>query len=92
VLPAGLAAEITADAWPLPPLFRWLMAAGHISAEEMTRTFNCGIGMVAIVRPQHAEAAQSLLAEQGETVWRLGTLTARDQGLPCCISNSWEEA
>ena len=92
VLPAGLAATLDADAWPLPPLFRWLMAAGHISAYEMTRTFNCGIGMVAIVKPQHADAAQTLLAEQGETVWRLGVLTARDQGPACRISNLWNEA
>ncbi|HRL35184.1 MAG TPA: AIR synthase-related protein, partial [Neisseria sp.] len=41
------------------------------------RTFNCGIGMVVIVAAEDAEAVQSFLAGQGETVYRLGEIRSR---------------
>jgi phosphoribosylformylglycinamidine cyclo-ligase len=63
VLPAGLSAVID-RAWPVPPVFSWLAAAGNVSAAEMLRVFNCGIGMALVVsNPQEASA---VLAEHGE--------------------------
>ena len=44
----------------------------------MYRTFNCGIGMVVIVAKQDADAVQTFLSEQGETVYRLGEIRARE--------------
>ena len=49
VLPAGCHAVVDAARWPQPPLFAWLQRQGNISPDEMARTFNCGIGMVAVV-------------------------------------------
>lgn len=49
VLPAGCAAEIHLDHWPVPPLFRLLERLGHLPPDEMLRTFNMGIGMVLVV-------------------------------------------
>ena len=72
VLPAGLGVRIDARAWMLPPVFRWLAKAGGIAPAEMARTFNCGIGMVAIVAPENAEAAANTLAQRGELVHRIG--------------------
>ena len=77
VLPENCVAQIDAQSWPLPKLFQWLQQAGNVEQQEMYRTFNCGIGMAAIVPAEQAEAAQAFLTEQGETVYRLGTIRER---------------
>ena len=59
-------------------LFKWLQQAGNVEQQEMYRTFNCGIGMVVIIDKQDAEAVQQFLAEQGETVYRLGEIRERN--------------
>jgi phosphoribosylformylglycinamidine cyclo-ligase len=82
VLPAGLAAEIDAASWPLPPVFAWLKRAGDIADAELARTFNCGIGMMAVVAPDEVAAATRLLGEAGETVHRIGRLVRRGEGMP----------
>ncbi|CAA6604612.1 phosphoribosylaminoimidazole synthetase [Rhodospirillaceae bacterium LM-1] len=76
VLPKGLAAEIDASAWALPPVFAWLKSAGGIAASEMARTFNCGIGMMAICRSDDADVLAELLTQHGETVVRIGRVVA----------------
>lgn len=77
VLPENCVAQIDAQSWSLPKLFQWLQQAGNVEQQEMYRTFNCGIGMAVIVPAEQAEAAQSFLTEQGETVYRLGTIRER---------------
>ncbi|KAI5836496.1 aminoimidazole ribonucleotide synthetase [Schizophyllum commune Tattone D] len=76
VLPKGSGAAIDAAAWPLPPVFRWLMQAGNIAPLEMARTFNCGIGLVLVVAPEQVEAATAALAGGDATVYRMGEVTA----------------
>jgi phosphoribosylformylglycinamidine cyclo-ligase len=61
VLPDGLGVSLDAAAWALPPVFRWMAGVGGIPADELARTFNCGIGMVAIVAADKADAAAALL-------------------------------
>ncbi len=56
VLPPGLAIELDATTWSLPPVFRWLAEAGPIEPSELARTFNCGIGMAAVVAGAAADA------------------------------------
>ena len=70
-LPEGVHAEISAS-WPVPPVFAWLARIGGVAADEMLRVFNCGVGMVVIVKS--AEPALAALAEAGETAWRIGTV------------------
>ena len=77
VLPENCVAQINAQSWPLPKLFQWLQQAGNVERQEMYRTFNCGIGMAVIVPAEQADAAQAFLTEQGETVYRLGTIRER---------------
>ncbi|MDN8581034.1 phosphoribosylformylglycinamidine cyclo-ligase [Eikenella corrodens] len=77
VLPENCVAQIDAQSWSLPKLFQWLQQAGNVERQEMYRTFNCGIGMAVIVPAEQAEAAQAFLTEQGETVYRLGTIRER---------------
>ena len=77
VLPENTVAQIDAKSWELPKLFKWLQKAGNVETQEMYRTFNCGIGMVVIVAAEDADAVESLLGEQGETVYRLGLIRER---------------
>lgn len=82
VLPNHTEAEIVRDSWQWPAVFEWLQQQGNVKEEEMVRTFNCGVGMVVVVAEEHAEKAISLLNEQGEQAWKLGTITASEQETP----------
>lgn len=72
VLPAELAAQINLDAITPPSVFSWLSRVGGVVEAEMLRTFNCGIGMVAVIPETDVEAITGLLRELGETVAVLG--------------------
>jgi phosphoribosylformylglycinamidine cyclo-ligase len=74
VLPAGLAVTLGLARVPVPPVFRWLAATGSIEEPEMLRTFNCGIGMIAVVEPDRANDVVGALTAGGESVVRLGTV------------------
>ena len=75
VLPEGLGAEINLGAWMLPPVFRWLAGTAGMAEAELLKTFNCGIGMIAVVAQDRAEALTALLSGLGETVVPLGHVT-----------------
>jgi phosphoribosylformylglycinamidine cyclo-ligase len=76
VLPDGLRVALDLTRVPVLPVFRWLAAIGGIAEPEMLRTFNCGIGMVAVVAAEHADAVTAVLAREGESVLRLGAVEA----------------
>ena len=80
VVPTGLGVRIELRRIPVPPVFKWLAATGNIVMPEMLRTFNCGIGMVAIVAPQDRERVTAAFNAQGEEVIVLGELTAIKDG------------
>jgi phosphoribosylformylglycinamidine cyclo-ligase len=80
VLPDELAAAFDARAWPLPPVFRWLMAAGGIADREMARVFNCGLGMIAVTAPGDADEIGAALTAAGEAVYRVGRILRRGAG------------
>jgi phosphoribosylformylglycinamidine cyclo-ligase len=72
VLPDGLGARIDLAAVPVLPVFKWLAAAGNIASEELLRTFNCGVGMIAIAAEQDAETVIRALEGAGEKAVRIG--------------------
>jgi phosphoribosylformylglycinamidine cyclo-ligase len=72
VLPKGLSVALDLDRVRVPPVFKWLAASGDVSEHEMLRTFNCGIGMIAIADAATAGAAIEQFTANGETVARLG--------------------
>ncbi|CAK0774026.1 phosphoribosylformylglycinamide cyclo-ligase [Azospirillaceae bacterium] len=72
MLPDGIGVALDAEKWTIPPVFHWLKTVGDIDPLEMARTFNCGIGMVAVVAPEHAESTIQLLRDAGEIVYCLG--------------------
>ncbi len=76
VLPEGLGAGIDLDGWTLPPVFDWMAGVGEIAQDEMLKTFNCGIGMVVVCAADRADALAALLEGEGETVHRIGRVTA----------------
>lgn len=80
VLPAGLGVELDAGSWPLLPVFGWLARTGSIAPAELARTFNCGIGMIAVVAPDQAEAAAEVLRSGGETVHVIGNVRPVAEG------------
>ena len=86
VMPNSCHAIVDADAWPLPRLFAFLQAGGAIEPGELARTFNCGIGMVAVVRESNANAVTTALEAAGETVHRIGHIEAGAKG--CTVSGS----
>ena len=67
-----VAARIDATRWTLPPVFAWLAETGGVARGEMARTFNCGIGMVAMVSAARADELAQIFIEHGETVTVIG--------------------
>ncbi|MGQ9367633.1 phosphoribosylformylglycinamidine cyclo-ligase [Azospirillum sp. A39] len=80
VLPDGLGVTLDAATWTVPPVFGWLAATGRLSAAEMARTFNCGIGMVAVCPADRAAEAADILRRHGETVFTIGRVVAAPAG------------
>ncbi len=77
VLPENTVAELQKAAWPRPKLFDWMQVEGNVAENEMHRVFNCGIGLVIVVAAADAEAAMAELQAQGEAVYRIGRIRAR---------------
>ncbi len=80
VLPDTLSAELDAKAWPLPPVFRWLAETAKIARPEMARTFNCGIGMIAVVAADKVSSVTTALTGAGERVHVIGRIVKRPAG------------
>ncbi|MEM6773869.1 MAG: phosphoribosylformylglycinamidine cyclo-ligase [Pseudomonadota bacterium] len=76
VLPEGCGAEVRRSSWRWPVVFDWLKAEGRVDDAEMLRTFNCGVGMIAVVAAAHAERALAKLASEGLTAWTLGEIVS----------------
>ena len=72
VMPVDTGARIDARSWQQPAVFGWLQREGNIEANEMYRTFNCGIGMVLVVDADDADKALEILQAEGETAMRMG--------------------
>lgn len=76
VIPQGLCALLDLDRVPVLPVFKWLATAGEIDQQDMLRTFNCGIGMIAVVEANDEAAVRAAFSAHGESVVRLGEVIA----------------
>ncbi len=85
VLPANTAAVIDAGAWDLPPVIAWLKDIGRIAPEELVRTFNCGIGMVAVVAAEDAAQVSKNLAAANERVTVIGDIEHYPSAEPATV-------
>lgn len=76
VLPNGCKAVIKDGSWPKQPIFGFLQKKGNVSTEEMFRTFNCGIGMVLIVKAKEVDDILSQLTALAESPYLIGEIVS----------------
>jgi phosphoribosylformylglycinamidine cyclo-ligase len=81
ILPRNVSAEIDTRSWPMPPIFRHLQELGQVGEEEMLRTFNMGIGLIAVIPAEKWKRAQSLLGRMGEPFHVLGQIVKGDRSV-----------
>jgi phosphoribosylformylglycinamidine cyclo-ligase len=74
VIPEGLEARVERESWEVPAEFASIMRHGGIDLEEMFRTFNMGVGMIAVVAPERVDDVVAHLRGAGETAWVAGTV------------------
>jgi len=72
VIPQACGITVRKGSWDIPPIFPFLQEAGNVDDKEMLRTFNNGIGLVAIVPEESAQDVLNRLAGSGETAWAIG--------------------
>ena len=77
MLPKTVRARIDPQVWPRPPIFGLLQREGRVPEDEMLRVFNCGIGMLLIVRPEEATDIIERLQALGERAYRVGEIEAK---------------
>ncbi len=80
VLPQGLTATVERSSWELPAIFKLVSELGNVPLADLERTLNLGVGMVAIVSPQAADAVVEHLNNRGLPAWVMGTVSASDNG------------
>ncbi len=78
VLPTGCKAVIYPNSWPVPPVFTFMQEKGKIPRAEMYRTFNMGIGMMAILNDEIVEDVMARFAALGESPYIIGEVQAID--------------
>jgi phosphoribosylformylglycinamidine cyclo-ligase len=74
VIPPGLAAEVDRGTWTPAPVFGMIAQRGRIDRVEMEKTFNMGVGMVAVVAPEDTDRALAILTARHLDCWILGTV------------------
>lgn len=77
VIPEHLKAIIDRSTWELPQIFNYLAGVGDVPRSELELTFNCGVGMVAIVKKESAEKTLEVLQKNGNSAWIAGTISKR---------------
>jgi len=80
VLPSGVKATIDLDAWPIPPIFKYLAKLGEIDTDELLHSFNMGVGMIVIVSAEHVKNAEADLKRRREKFFRIGRIERGDTG------------
>src|ERR1700681_4290054 len=80
VLPSGVKAIIDLDAWPVPPIFKYLAKLGEIDSDELLQSFNMGVGMIAIVPAAHVKETEADIKRRREKFFRIGRIEKGDTG------------
>jgi phosphoribosylformylglycinamidine cyclo-ligase len=78
VLADNLAVEVDCAAWQMPPVFKWLAQIGNIKEAEMLRTFNCGIGMIAVVNAADVDEVSEIIKSHGDKCSVVGQVISND--------------
>lgn len=83
-IPDGLGAKIDRSAVKVLPIFELIMERGNISEHDMFNTFNMGVGMSIVVSKEDAQTAISVLKENGEDAYIIGTIESSDEKITIC--------
>jgi phosphoribosylformylglycinamidine cyclo-ligase len=83
-MPDGTRAVVDEKRWPRPAIFDLVEAEGQVPRDEMYRTFNMGLGLVAIVAPADEQATHAVLAERGLAAWTVGAVEKGGPGETTC--------
>jgi phosphoribosylformylglycinamidine cyclo-ligase len=78
ILPDGMGARVDLGKIPLLPVFEWLARTGQIAEHEMLRTFNCGVGMIAVVAAADSGKVMRVLSQAGEKPVVIGEIIAAE--------------
>ena len=79
ILPKNTAAQIELGTWPVLPIFEHLRTLGQVSDEEMMRTFNMGIGLIAAIPAEKFKKAKTLLDKAEEKFFVIGRVVKGDR-------------
>ena len=79
IIPKGCNLVMRKESWDVPPVFPFLKKAGNISDKEMMRTFNNGIGMIAIVPEASAQEMLDMLSAMKEKGFIIGEIVKRKE-------------
>ncbi|MHC9873516.1 phosphoribosylformylglycinamidine cyclo-ligase [Corynebacterium diphtheriae] len=85
VIPEGLTAELSRATWTPGQIFRTIETIGQVPQVEMEKTFNMGVGMVAVVAPKDRDRAVAILTARHIDAWELGTVRATEGEEPSVI-------
>lgn len=90
VIPSNLMAIIDRSTWQLPSVMQSLAKAGQVDQSEIELTFNCGIGMLAIVDVKAKEKSLSHLKALGINAWVAGVITKRKADVGAQLANNYQ--
>ncbi|XP_067621275.1 trifunctional purine biosynthetic protein adenosine-3 [Eurosta solidaginis] len=76
VLQKNISVQLDATAWNIPPVFGWLAEQGNVTPAEMQRTYNCGLGIILVIAPEHEHTILADL-EYSERATRVGVVYKR---------------
>jgi len=74
VIPSSLTARFDRSTWSLPTATQFMAEIGGISQDALEGTWNCGVGMVAVIAPESADLALKTLAARGMRAWVAGQI------------------
>jgi phosphoribosylformylglycinamidine cyclo-ligase len=74
IVPKACNISIQTEIWDVPPIFSFLQQAGNVADEEMRRTFNNGIGMIAIIHPDATADVLQRLEAMNEKAYLIGEI------------------
>ncbi len=77
ILPRGLDAHVDLASWEVPPLFQHLQHLGNVTEDEMFRTFNMGIGLIAVIPAEQVKKVKAILNRANERHWIIGRIVSR---------------
>ncbi len=79
VIPNACKAVLKKGSWDIPPIFKFLQDAGNVTENEMMRTFNNGLGLMAVVSEDSAQTILEMLSAMGEKAFIVGEVAGRNE-------------